>query len=751
MTPLNNSTRLISFVILIMMSNAAISQADLECCCGDPEEIEVPGGDFEFGPAPSAGGWIDYTSSMGPWDVVGGSVSHHDDGHNNLGAGNPNPSTAHVDLNGFNQGGICQDISGFELGQECTIVFFYAIHNAISTGSADLEIDGGSALSVSWDASNVGSSEWLEASYDFIPTNETMDVCFISQTSVACCGMLIDDIVIFCCQADQGDPSFVDEPEDLFLECIDDVPQEEELEAVDDCSDELLIDFEEDLFENGCMYTFERTWTVEDECGNSYAYQQIIEVVDNEDPELVSSPLDLILTCNDDVQTAIDIWVDNFGNATVVDNCEEIIVEAIYNALPEDGCFEEEVIFSFFDECGNSESESAYIVFEDDDEPEFDILPQELNIQCGENTDSLIQAWLNANGQSVITDLCQFEVSNDYDGTIDSTEWVNFIAVDMCGNVAIEGAPIKLSYDIDTVWIVGASCNPLDTGYVENLVSGVGPCDSLIIRDIRFLESDTVFLEEYECALPSMEEDTMILMNQVGCDSIIYLTRIPVSADTTDIATPTCDPDLITSDTSFLVNMFLCDSLVIETYFLTENDTILNVSYDCEILEDSISFSTLPGQICDTIVVDQILVAKNDTINIIEYACDIEDVEIFVTEIPGPICDSVFITEVYPLLSDLQYVNKETCRLEDVGYDTLYFTNQNGCDSLVIEDYIYTPLAPIRDTSYNCDILSAVLDTTTTIGDCDSTFIKVQLPASISEFQEDIATCRLAEVRNDTT
>ena len=750
-TPLAHITNFALIALCLLASGSLFSQSDLDCCCGEPEEIEVPGGDFEFDPYPAPGGWIDYTSSFGPWDVSTGSVSHHDDGHNNLGAGNPNPSTAHLDLNGFSTGGICQDVSGFEVGQECTIVFFYAIHNGISQGSADLEIGGGSVLSVSWDATNVGSSEWLEASYDFIPNDETLDVCFTSQTFVGCCGMLLDDIVIFCCQADQEDPSFVDEPNDLFFQCLDDVPEENELEAEDDCSDDLIIEFEEDLFENDCVYTFERVWTVEDECGNTYAYQQIIEVYDDEDPELVSSPLDLVISCSDDLEESIDLWIENFGNATVVDNCEEVLVEAVYNELPEDGCFEEEVIFSFFDECGNSESESAYIVFEDDDEPEFLILPQNLNINCGENADSLLQLWLLANGESEISDICEIEVTNDFDGVIDTSEWVNFIAVDLCGNVAIEGALITVNSDIDTLYIAGASCNPLDTGYVETFISGAGPCDSLIIQDISFLKSDTSYLQEFVCDLPSMEHDTMVLLNQVGCDSIIYLTRIPSRSDTVEITTPTCDPDLITSDTTVLLNMFQCDSLIVENFYLTENDTIVNISYDCNLLEDSISYSTVPGQICDTIIVDQILVAKNDTINIVEYECDIDQIVIAITEVPGPICDSVFIVETIPLESNMTFISKETCRLDEVRFDTLHFTNLAGCDSIVIEEFLYAPLPAIMDSMYDCNLLDPVFDTLYVTGVCDSIFITKRIPATESQYIEINTTCRLEEVGMDTT
>ena len=191
----NRNILLLIWLLLAALNSNLYAQ---NCCCDDIIEIEIAGGDFEIPPPPAPGGWIDYTLGqfLGSWEVVTGSVSHHDDGHNNLGAGNPNPSTAHLDLNGFSVGGVCQEISGFVIGVEYELVFYYAIHNAIAMASAKVEIDGGAVLDQTWNATNVGNVLWLEATYLFIATATTMDLCFYSNSSVNCCGMLIDDVQI---------------------------------------------------------------------------------------------------------------------------------------------------------------------------------------------------------------------------------------------------------------------------------------------------------------------------------------------------------------------------------------------------------------------------------------------------------------------------------------------------------------------------------------------------------------------------
>jgi len=221
----NNLISIISCLVLILsMEHNIYAQG---CCCGIDSEINVPGGDFEVAPFPPAGGWIDYNTGEvfgAGWEVISGSISHHDDGHNNLGNGNPNPSTAHVDLNGFNIGAICQDISGFTVGQEYIIVFYYAIHNAVGVASASVQIDGGSVLNESWDANNQGQNNWLEATYAFVASSPTMDLCFYSESNVNCCGMLIDDIEIFSCIQDLVDPIFTSPPSNANYQCFMDVP-----------------------------------------------------------------------------------------------------------------------------------------------------------------------------------------------------------------------------------------------------------------------------------------------------------------------------------------------------------------------------------------------------------------------------------------------------------------------------------------------------------------------------------------------
>ncbi len=60
---------------------------------------------FKIPPISPTTGWIDFSAGeiYSNWSVTSGTVSLHGPQHNNLGAGNPNGASQHMDLNGSYQ------------------------------------------------------------------------------------------------------------------------------------------------------------------------------------------------------------------------------------------------------------------------------------------------------------------------------------------------------------------------------------------------------------------------------------------------------------------------------------------------------------------------------------------------------------------------------------------------------------------------------------------------------------------------
>ncbi len=67
-----------------------------------------------------------------------------------------------------------------------------------------------------------------------------------------------------------------------------------------------------------CSYSFTRTWTVTDDCGNSATCTQIISVIDSTSPTIICPP-SVVVNC---IDGSID--PDDTGMATATDNCSDV-------------------------------------------------------------------------------------------------------------------------------------------------------------------------------------------------------------------------------------------------------------------------------------------------------------------------------------------------------------------------------------------------------------------------------------------
>ncbi len=121
-------------------------------------------------------------------------------------------------------------------------------------------------------------------------------------------------------------PTFTFVPEDVLIECSEDVPTEM-AEAWDNCSDPLVTVVDEVVpTECPSEYTIYRTFTATDDCGLTSSVTQIITVVDTEAPELSTLPEDLVIDCEADVPAApVVSGFDSCDGELDVEFAEEII------------------------------------------------------------------------------------------------------------------------------------------------------------------------------------------------------------------------------------------------------------------------------------------------------------------------------------------------------------------------------------------------------------------------------------------
>ena len=243
-------------------------------------------------------------------------------------------------------------------------------------------------------------------------------------------------------------------PSDLVLECGDinniDLINDWIASAVatDNCDDDVEIVASIFSINSQCgnsetrLYRFIAT----DDFGNSTECFANVIIVDTTPPEIMTPAQPFMVQC-DGSSNAADIlnWLNNNGFAIAEDLCGTVTWSNDYGTILQDcgTTGEVEVTFTATDQCGNSSSTTAIFSIFDETAPVWEILPQNLTIECDGSLDPYDQiiAWLNTVGGADASDDCSLIVySDDFagleDGCSDGTGFadVTFTASDACGN-----------------------------------------------------------------------------------------------------------------------------------------------------------------------------------------------------------------------------------------------------------------------------------------------------------------------------
>ena len=239
-----------------------------------------------------------------------------------------------------------------------------------------------------------------------------------------------------------GAPTFTFVPDDLALECGDDVP-EAQATAVGGCDGEAVVTLAEERERGACAnaYVIVRTWTARTSNGNTATARQRIELSDRTAPVLTSVPADVTLGCSGAVPTEV---------ATAVDDCGgEVVVTVDEQRRPGECSSGSEVVrtFTATDACGNAATATQVVRFGDTEPPVFTSVPGGVEFEC-----SVGQPRERARA----TDNCTPNVRVTYEdlvGVTDCSERLHRVwtATDDCGNTATAVQQILLSDTEDPV------------------------------------------------------------------------------------------------------------------------------------------------------------------------------------------------------------------------------------------------------------------------------------------------------------
>jgi hypothetical protein len=210
--------------------------------------------------------------------------------------------------------------------------------------------------------------------------------------------------------------------------------------ANDNCG-EVVITYTDDQVSGGCAGVIIRDYTATDECGNTAAAQQIINLTDVVSPEFDNFPADDTVEC-DEVEGAVE-------GVTASDNCDDE-VEVIYQGevITPGACDGEYTItrsWLAIDNCLNETLETQTITVIDTTAPEFTFIPEGGEYSCDTDLPEVnAEAIDNCSGAAVTyadvttPGLCPQSYS------VTRT----FTAIDGCGNAATESIEFNV-YDLE--------------------------------------------------------------------------------------------------------------------------------------------------------------------------------------------------------------------------------------------------------------------------------------------------------------
>ncbi|NNE28495.1 MAG: gliding motility-associated C-terminal domain-containing protein [Saprospiraceae bacterium] len=478
-----------------------------------------------------------------------------------------------------------------------------------------------------------------------------------------------------------------------------------------------------------------RTWTLSDDCGKDSSQVQVITVLENDGPELVSIPGDLTISCMSPIPIAEPIYLDGCsGPVSIIEQ-----LDTLYS-----GClngFSVRRTWIATDSCSLRDTVEQIITVENCPQNIVLIVPASLETCPGQD----LELYVNPNVDSTSL-VYQWQFFDQGQGT-----WIN-----------IPGAT-------GLTWLI-TNIQESDTGQyrclaageiidlddvdcrVESQESTVGltaPPPNTIITEI-ICPKDSVLLNGQVYSQEGSFWDT--LSNMAGCDSIlqIEISFLPNPQSTDTIYICQGDSAFISGDwysedvtlTDTIINPGGCDSLhitslVVSTVTFSEREVqmcsgesiLLGGMWQTEAGE---YLDTIPGTTgCDTIMTTTLILVDYISISLEENLCEGDTIWMngigitnsttlidTIVNLTG--CDTIRTIQINQLPHSFSQQNFEICEGDSlylagnwqtasaIYYDTLI--NHWGCDSMITLDLSVLSNIEIQQEINLCEGEEIIID-----------------------------------------
>jgi hypothetical protein len=168
-------------------------------------------------------------------------------------------------------------------------------------------------------------------------------------------------------------------PADAEFQCNDDVVFAS-ASASDNCTDSLTIIEAVQTINNGidCEYTYIRTFTVSDDCGNTTIGVQTIHVKDTINPTFTNLAGPYNVECD-------QVYATEWTNPAASDNCDDELTYSYEDETGSGGCYGTiHRTVTIRDNCGNSATQTFVIYIVDTTAPEFISVPADMIVECSD-------------------------------------------------------------------------------------------------------------------------------------------------------------------------------------------------------------------------------------------------------------------------------------------------------------------------------------------------------------------------------
>jgi hypothetical protein len=509
---------------------------------------------------------------------------------------------------------------------------------------------------------------------------------------------------------------------DETVDCADDVPSKATITATDNCGEPLTVDFSEVEVPGACVnqYQVVRTWTAEDDCGNSTQHVQTITVNDDDAPTFSNKPSDYSSDCSEDVPAIVA--------PDVADNCDIFTVDFSETTDP-GGCEDRFVIARTWvatDLCGNTSTFTQYITIFDGDAPQFSNVPQSESHDCAQDVPAVVHPDVTDNCSQVVVDFSETVAPGGCED--DFTVTRTWVATDACGNsVSVQQVidildnvdpqlvgvptPAFVTYDcaqdVPTAPVVTATDNcgePLTVDFVE--VNIPGTChDRFRVRRTWTAEDDCGNSTQYTQIITIFDNEAPELFNtpdplvSVECSQEVPLPNIvfasdncgqPIDVEFFELEIPGTCPNQY----ALLRRWSATDACGNGTAF---NQVITIFDNEAPVLNN------LPNALVEVDCADEVPAMPNPPVGATDNCGAPIDVEFSEVEIPGNCPNQYSITRTWTAEDDCgnATVFVQTINIHDDEAPVLTVTPVDR----TYECYDEVPAAPIDQQAIdNCDI-----------------------------------------------